>query len=877
MNNTDTTIQVLGKSFDSDLNRKLYFKEELRRMLPELRKIDGFPHGTDDDIIALSDPPYYTACPNPWINSFIEQWENEKPSSNVNNAISEPYSSDVSEGKSNPVYVAHSYHTKVPHPAIMRFILYYTNPGDIVFDGFCGTGMTGVAGQLCGHADDELKLRLEKEFKEKSLSPPNWGERKVICSDLSPMASFISYNYNSKVDLDELNKLAGDISDRVNAECSWMYETIHTDGSTKASINYMVWSDVYSCGNCNEDLVFWDYSVNVEDATILDEIDCLSCGSKQKIKKQNRVQYTFVDPLTQELREKALQVPVLKYYSVGKKKFVAPISDFDKEIIRKIENLQINFETKSFPLPDGYNTRQPIRSHGFRNVHDFYTKRNLIALDKFKKEIAASENKNLLFLLTGMTVRSTMMNRIHLKNFVFGGGGWNAGHRKGTLYVPSISIETSPLVQIKDKLKLANRAFQITKNNESVISTNSATDLNHIDDESIDFMYLDPPFGANINYSELNIFWEATLSVLTNNKTEAIQNVVQKKSLFEYQSLLENSFDEFYRILKPNKWIVVEFSNTKASVWNSISSAIRKSGFIVSSINALDKKQGGMSSIVSVTAVDQDLVISCYKPSKKLENQFNSNGDSANLIWNFIEEHLNHLPVHIDSDNSTKAIVERAPKILFDRSVAYFISRDVDLSLNATDFQTGLRDRFVERDGMFFTAEQSYEYDKKRSEMPRFIQASMFVTSEQDGVFWLKEYLRSEAQTYQNIQPKWMKALASTRKGDVLPELMVILEENFLKDDEGAWYLPDNENEIDLEKLRSKRLLKQYGVYVEVAKTPKGKLKEVRVDALRTGFKQNYKDKDFETIVSVGDRIPNNLLMEDEVLLQFYDIASSRV
>lgn len=50
----------------------------------------------------------------------------------------------------------------------------------------------------------------------------------------------------------------------------------------------------------------------------------------------------------------------------------------------------------------------------------------------------------------------------------------------------------------------------------------------------------------------------------------------------------------------------------------------------------------------------------------------------------------------------------------------------------------------------------------------------------------------------------------------------------------------------------------------------------IGVEALRAGFKQCYQDKDFKTIVQMGDRIPNKLLMEDEVLLRFYDIAGSR-
>jgi hypothetical protein len=46
---------------------------------------------------------------------------------------------------------------------------------------------------------------------------------------------------------------------------------------------------------------------------------------------------------------------------------------------------------------------------------------------------------------------------------------------------------------------------------------------------------------------------------------------------------------------------------------------------------------------------------------------------------------------------------------------------------------------------------------------------------------------------------------------------------------------------------------------------------------MRAGFKQSYQDKDFKTIVQIGDRIPNNLLIENVGLLQFYDIAASRV
>ena len=128
--------------------------------IDKVRNIEGFPIGSDEDIIALSDAPFYTACPNPFVEEFIK--ENGTPYDEATDDYHrEPFAADVSEGKTDPIYMAHSYHTKVPHKAIMQYILHYTQPGDIVMDGFSGTGMTGVAAQSCETPDYELAAKLK--------------------------------------------------------------------------------------------------------------------------------------------------------------------------------------------------------------------------------------------------------------------------------------------------------------------------------------------------------------------------------------------------------------------------------------------------------------------------------------------------------------------------------------------------------------------------------------------------------------------------------------------------------------------------------------------------------------------------------------------
>ncbi|MDD2475932.1 MAG: DNA methyltransferase [Dysgonamonadaceae bacterium] len=853
-------INVLGLTFNTEEERRTHFREELRKKLPELKKMEGFPIGEDEDILNLSDPPYYTACPNPWLNDFIEEWEEEKKElekkgkRKADFEVSEPYAADISEGKNNPIYRSHSYHTKVPHPAIMHFLKHYTVEGDIVLDGFQGTGMTGVACKA---------LEFEKEIKN----------LKFVGIDLSPIANFISYNFNINWNLLKIEKQFDDILDKVNNELSWMYQTWDESSKSFARINYVIWSDIYSCPNCNKEDSFWNFAFIKETETVKREFKCPNCSADLKKASLHQVFETKHDyALGKTIKQLKRRPVIIDYTNKFKKRLRKEPDNNDFEILHKIEFFNPTFQYPIYEIVDGDETRRNIKI-GITNAHHYYEKRALITLAYLNGLFVKSKDASkLLFFLTSIiSMRCT-------KRMPYRAGGKSAGS-VNNMSIPSISQEYNVIDTIKRKYRDIERAKStiITKTENSLISNQSASDINNIKDNSIDYIFLDPPFGANIMYSELSSLSESWLKIRTNIKDEAIENKSQRKGKQEYQSIIDSSLKEFYRVLKPGKWMTVEFSNTSAAIWNIIQYSIQNSGFIIANVAGIDKKQGSFNAVNTATAVKQDLVISCYKPSSKFHEIFRDNQLSNVATWDFIEEHLNHLTIHIATDNSTTAIIERSPKILFDRLIAFYVQRGLPVPMDAGSFQKGLRERFTERDGMFFTNEQVQEYDKKRAENPEFIHLSLLVSSEQDGVMWLKNILADKPLTYQDIQPLWLQALAGVRKGDIIPELITFLQENFLEDESGKWYAPDPENEADLNELRTKRLLKIFEGYKNETKKPRTKIKEARVEALREGFKQCYQDKDFKTIVTVGDRIPNNLLMEDEVLLQFYDIASSRV
>jgi len=872
---TSDAIHCLGKTFANEEERREYFRNELRKKLPELKKIEGFPIGEDEDIISLSDPPYYTACPNPWLNDFIAEWEKEKESmpgrKSVFN-IDEPYASDVSEGKYDPIYLYHPYPTKVPHKAIIRYILHYTQPGDIVFDGFAGTGMTGVAAQQCDKPDKENKLKIESDFRDLGFPLPTWGKRKAICGDLSTLASFISFNYNSSDLSDIFAKDATNIINKVEKECGWMFETNHANGKI-GRINYTTWSGVFSCPNCNDEIIFWEAAVDKEAGKVRNEFLCPHCKCITSKSDLNKSFETVYDSKIKQSLRQAKIVPVLINYSFSGKRYEKKPDDRDIELINKIHETKIPYWFPDDRMPEGDESRRNDNI-GITHAHHFYSERNLHTLSKLKDLCI---NTKLNILITKVAFQITKLYRLTYQSGVWGAGG---GPLSGTLYIPSLIKELNILKQLNDAIASKKRILIVGELGSTVTTLSSNTALKQMKDNSIDYIFTDPPFGANLMYSELNYLAESWLKVKTNNITEAIENKTQNKSQLVYQELMTSCFKENYRILKPGKWMTVEFSNTSAAVWNGIQTALQKAGFIVANVSALDKQKNTFKAVTTPTAVKQDLVISCYKPRGDFHNKWQQQPIETS-VWTFIQEHLQHLPIHVRREQKTTAIIERSPKILYDRLISFYLMHAMSIPIDATDFHAGLKQKFIEKDGMYFTTGQAAEYDELKAKHGETGQLSLvfdIIYSENDAVQWLKENLRNEPKIYQDIMPDFLKANVTTRKGEREIELKTVLEENFIKESSEHWRVPNMNEAKDREALRTKTLLKEFDRYLAELNTSKTKkLKEVRLEALRAGFKSCWEKKNFQTIVNMSGRIPQNLLLEDEQLLMFYDIAKDRI
>ncbi len=354
---TSGPVECLGQTFPSDDARRAHFLALLAEKLkdPAFRKQEGFPLGTDEAILAMSDPPYYTACPNPWLAEFVAHYG--KPYDPAVKYSREPLAIDVSVGKTDAIYKAHSYHTKVPHLAIVPSILHYTQPGDVVLDGFSGSGMTGVAAQWCGTAPTSYRFELEQAWKKEGRVAPKWGARRAVLNDLSPAATFIGANYNIPFDVDAFAKAGKQLLKDMEQDIGWMYETLHRDGKTIARIDYTVWSEVLACPSCAGEIVFTDAALDEETKEVADVLTCPHCGAQAK-KEQMDLQFeTFIDPTTGQPDKRPKRVPALIAYKLGRTAYTKKPDQDDLERIAKIAALPLPKDLPTDRFPDMQMTR----------------------------------------------------------------------------------------------------------------------------------------------------------------------------------------------------------------------------------------------------------------------------------------------------------------------------------------------------------------------------------------------------------------------------------------------------------------------------------------------------------------------------------------
>jgi adenine-specific DNA methylase len=452
---------------------------------------------------------------------------------------------DVWAQRSDSLFRVHAYHTKVPPSAIVDYIERHSEPGDLVLDPFCGSGMTGVAAARSG--------------------------RRAFLNDLSPAAVHIASNYTTPCDPAEFCAGLERMHASVGAEVASLYETRH-EGKL-ATVEYVVWSDVRRCPACEAEIVLWD-----QREAGLRELRCDRCehdGSKSDF------------PLVGEQ-------PVEANVSIGRMRVAREPAPEDLGVARTPDRLPWVPDTPFGPERPMW--RKGHEDMGIRSVADFYSRRNLAAL-ALLWSAASREPDNrvrsaLRFSLTAIVNRASRRYQ------------WNAKRPTnvlgGTLYVSSLRYEWNVMSLWRRKAAAVERLLRENPMPDDAISVHrgSATRL-PLADASVDYCFTDPPFGGHIVYSDSSLLWEAWLDELTDRNGEAIivAGGDAPKTVDDYADLLRASFAEIRRVLKPHAKATVVFQATDPRVWRAIQLSAARAGLDLVHAASLDKGQPSFKQI----------------------------------------------------------------------------------------------------------------------------------------------------------------------------------------------------------------------------------------------------------------------------------------
>jgi DNA modification methylase len=131
---------------------------------------------------------------------------------------------------------------------------------------------------------------------------------------------------------------------------------------------------------------------------------------------------------------------------------------------------------------------------------------------------------------------------------------------------------------------------------DAKILKGTATDLSFLSNESVDYIYTDPPYGKKIPYLDLSIMWNAWLDLDVSEEDyllEAIEGGEHNKTKENYKTLIAKSIEEMYRVLKFDRWLSFVFAHKDPEFWHLIVETCERCGFEY--VGAVSQKNGQTS------------------------------------------------------------------------------------------------------------------------------------------------------------------------------------------------------------------------------------------------------------------------------------------
>ncbi|GAB3572556.1 hypothetical protein GCM10027405_39480 [Arthrobacter alkaliphilus] len=565
-----------------------------------------------------------------------------------------PIPTDTSSSKGSSAYQVHTYPTKVPPGAIEPFILASSEPDSLVLDPFCGSGMTGLAALNTG--------------------------RRALLSDLAPGAVHLAHNHSHPVPPTVLAAAMVSLTTALTPTETALYASNCPTCGRLERLRHQVWTDVHTCTQCAEPIRVWDQKT--ESGSSSRTLTCGKCGNEQT--------RSGLSGVPSKPAEKAVACGSCRKLQRG------PADQNDLTLLASLARQPVTRWMPSVPLgPDReMYRRSALHLRNVTQVADFWNHRSQLALSELWHYITTQADSKvqsaLKFAFTNTAWHSTRMRRYN----AFGG----QRPLTGTLYIPQLIAEGNVFEIFRHQVSQVSRFYSTHPALENLADDtdrafarqSSATDLSWLPSSSIDYVFTDPPFGANLFYGDCNVVWESWLGDVTDLTEEIVVNkslpsTAGGKSLDDYEKLLSSAFSEVRRVLAPGARASVVFHNADDKVWSALLAATDHAGLVQTDVSVLDKQQRSMKGYKGRSGAELvpffDLVITFTAGAKGDVQNLNGAGEIA---LDAIRRHLSNLP----QGDKNEVTHQRSLEYLYSLSIGAVIangSKPTGLSFKALE------------------------------------------------------------------------------------------------------------------------------------------------------------------------------------------------
>ncbi len=522
------------------------------------------------------------------------------------------YTKPLPSSRSGAFYNTFPYPTKISPEAIAVYIACTTNPGDTVLDAFAGSGSTGVAALLCEHPTKRMK-----EIAKSLDVTPVWGARNAVLYEIGTYASFAIKTILSRITNSEFTEAVDGFLNKAQDLVGKLYEVTDPAGAT-GTIRYIIWSEVLVCPNCHAEISYFERGTSRNPVQFKDEIVCPHCKKVHHIDEMPFATEEYYDASLQRQTSRKKRIPAWIYGTTNGCNWDRQATEADVSRVKEIED---NYPFNDTPQEIQWGELHRAGYHyGITHLHHFYTARNYIVMSKLWK-LTETYAENIadalkLLLLSYNASHCTLMTRVvakkKAKDFIL------TSAQSGVLYISKLPVEKNILLGLKRKVKPFAEAYTMLQDcTGQVTIRNSSSAKMKESDNSIDFVFTDPPFGDFIPYAEVNQINELWLNKVTRREDEIIISASQGKDVLTYQKLLTQVFSEINRVLKPTHYASIVFHAAKAKVWDAFSEAVTGAGLQIVLTNILDKTQASFKQVVSDGSVQGDPLFLLKKSSAR--------------------------------------------------------------------------------------------------------------------------------------------------------------------------------------------------------------------------------------------------------------------